>query len=291
MFYCQQMSSSFNVFFVYHLKDFRLVRDFPGLHLLSKFNITLSWFSRLNINLLELSNTGYWNCCFAYIFKFSLQCVFKKLFLTRYWNCCFAWNYCFYRIKINWIFAYSKYWLHPLVTYQMPKNVKHFSFFPGVSKTKERLPHPNEMKKMAESARLAPSKKQQEHRELHLQDIEEACRKAIASVVNEKRRKNRDGPLPYPSLLLTSVNKRPTRLWPRYFPTRPKAIFFYPKGKKLKNLTFLGEIFKIQIQTIKVWPDPTRVKKFWTGPITKKDYLDFLSTQNVFLSLNKWLNR
>jgi len=70
VFYCQQMSSSFNVFFVFHLKDIRLVRDFPGLHLLSKFNITLSWFSRLNINLLELSNTGYWNCCFAYIFNF-----------------------------------------------------------------------------------------------------------------------------------------------------------------------------------------------------------------------------
>jgi len=30
----------------------------------------------------------------------------------------------------------------------------------------------------------------------------------------------------------------------------PDKIFFDPKGKKLKNLTFLGEIFQIQTQTI-----------------------------------------
>jgi len=38
-------------------------------------------------------------------------------------------------------------------------------------------------------------------------------------------------------------------------PTR--RYFFDPKGKKLKNLTFLGEIFQIQIQTqtIDGWPD------------------------------------
>jgi len=65
-----------------------------------------------------------------------------------------------------------------------------------------------------------------------------------------------------------AVNKRPTRLWPGYFPTRPEAIFFDPKGKKLKNLTFLGEIFWILTQTINGWPDPTRVKIFWPGPIT-----------------------
>jgi len=32
--------------------------------------------------------------------------------------------------------------------------------------------------------------------------------------------------------------------------TQPEEIFFDPKGKKLKNLTFLGEIFQIQTQTI-----------------------------------------
>jgi len=31
---------------------------------------------------------------------------------------------------------------------------------------------------------------------------------------------------------------------------RPKAIFFDPKGKKLTNLTCLGEIFQILTQTI-----------------------------------------
>jgi len=35
-----------------------------------------------------------------------------------------------------------------------------------------------------------------------------------------------------------AVNKRPTHLRPGYFPTWPEEIFFDPKGKKLKNLTF-----------------------------------------------------
>jgi len=47
-------------------------------------------------------------------------------------------------------------------------------------------------------------------------------------------------------------------------------IFFW---KKLKNLTFLGEIFQTQTQTKGGWPDPTRVKKFWPGPFTNT-YLD-----------------
>jgi len=38
-----------------------------------------------------------------------------------------------------------------------------------------------------------------------------------------------------------------------YDPTQ--RDFFDPKGKKLKNLTFLGEIF--QTQTIDGLPDPT----------------------------------
>jgi len=55
--------------------------------------------------------------------------------------------------------------------------------------------------------------------------------------------------------LWPAVNKRPTRLQPGYIPTLPEEIFFDPKGK---NLTFLGEIFQIQTQTIvatKNWPD------------------------------------
>jgi len=65
-----------------------------------------------------------------------------------------------------------------------------------------------------------------------------------------------------------AVSKRPTRLRPGYFPTQPEEIFFDPKGKNLKNLMFLGQIFQIQTQTINGWPDPTRVKNFWPGPIT-----------------------
>jgi len=48
---------------------------------------------------------------------------------------------------------------------------------------------------------------------------------------------------PDPSLIWSAVNKKPTRLWPWYFLTWPDEIFFYPKGKKLKNLRFLGGNF------------------------------------------------
>jgi len=41
-------------------------------------------------------------------------------------------------------------------------------------------------------------------------------------------------------------------------PTRPGETFFDPKGKKLKNLGFLGEIF--WTQTKDGWPDPSNKK-------------------------------
>jgi len=76
------------------------------------------------------------------------------------------------------------------------------------------------------------------------------------------------GPDPTQAYFWPAVNKRPTRLWPGYCPTWPEAIFFDPKGKKLKYLMFLGEIFQILTQIINGWPDPTRVKNFCPGPIT-----------------------
>jgi len=79
------------------------------------------------------------------------------------------------------------------------------------------------------------------------------------------------GPDPTRAYFWPAVNKRPTRLWPGYFPTQPEEIFSDPlKGKKFKNLMFLGEIFPIQTQTINGWPDPTQVKNFWPGPITSR---------------------
>jgi len=60
-----------------------------------------------------------------------------------------------------------------------------------------------------------------------------------------------------------AVNKRPTPLWPGYFSTQTEEIFFEPNGKKLKNLTFLGEIFQIQTQTINGWPNPSHKKLTW----------------------------
>jgi len=66
------------------------------------------------------------------------------------------------------------------------------------------------------------------------------------------------GPDPTRAYRWSAVNKRPTCLRPGYFLTQPKEIFFDTEGKKLKNLSFLGEIFQIQTQTINGWPDPTQ---------------------------------
>jgi len=64
------------------------------------------------------------------------------------------------------------------------------------------------------------------------------------------------GPDPTRAYFWPAVKKRPTRLWPGYFPTLPEDILFDPRGKKLKNLTFLEEIFQILIQAINGWSDP-----------------------------------
>jgi len=42
--------------------------------------------------------------------------------------------------------------------------------------------------------------------------------------------------------------------------------FFYPKQKKIENLTFLGEIFQILTQTRNGWPNLTRATKNWPDP-------------------------
>jgi len=48
-----------------------------------------------------------------------------------------------------------------------------------------------------------------------------------------------------------------------------RSDFFYPKCKKYKNLTFLGEIF--QTQTIDGWPNPSHKKFTW--PILGQKFL------------------
>jgi len=75
------------------------------------------------------------------------------------------------------------------------------------------------------------------------------------------------GPDPTRAYFWTAINKRPTCLWPGYFPTQPEEIFFDPKGK---NLTFLGEIFRIQTQTINGWPNPSHIKLTRPYPESKK---------------------
>jgi len=78
------------------------------------------------------------------------------------------------------------------------------------------------------------------------------------------------------------VNKRPTRLRPRYFLTRPQEIFFDPKVKIEKFDVFRGKFPNSNPNhkwltwpdpSHKNWPDPTLVKKFWPLPITSEKWL------------------
>jgi len=80
------------------------------------------------------------------------------------------------------------------------------------------------------------------------------------------------GPDPTQAYFWPAVNKRPTQLWPWYFLTRPKDIFIDPKGKKLKNLGFIGEIFQTQTPNQKRWPDPTQATKYWPDPTLVKNF-------------------
>jgi len=79
------------------------------------------------------------------------------------------------------------------------------------------------------------------------------------------------------------------KIRPGYFLTRPEEIFFDLKGNKLKNLTFLGEIFQIQTKTIDGWLNPTQAAKFWPGPITTDHPLYYLFISLLALVSNNKL--
>jgi len=70
--------------------------------------------------------------------------------------------------------------------------------------------------------------------------------------------------------LHTRDGPRPDPTWAYFDPGtfRPKEIFMTWRAK-LKNLTFLGEIFWIKTQTINGWPDPTRTTKNFPDPGSK----------------------
>jgi len=90
------------------------------------------------------------------------------------------------------------------------------------------------------------------------------------------------GPDPTPAYFWPAVKKRLTRLWPGwYFLTWPKDIFFDPKGKKLKNLMFLGEIFQIQTQTLNGWPDLTRTGSKNFDPDPSLDHSNIWGLRSV----------
>jgi len=98
------------------------------------------------------------------------------------------------------------------------------------------------------------------------------------------------GPDPARTYFWPAVNKRPTRLWPEYFLTRPDDIFFLPKGLNIEifdifrgnfpnpypnqrwltqpDPTWATKIWSDPTWATKIWSDPTRVKNFWPGPIT-----------------------
>jgi len=79
-----------------------------------------------------------------------------------------------------------------------------------------------------------------------------------------------DGPWPDPTraYFWPAVNKRPTWLWPGYFPTRPEAIFFDVFRGNFPNSNPNHKwLTRLEPQKI----DPTRVKNFWPGPITTRN--------------------
>jgi len=114
------------------------------------------------------------------------------------------------------------------------------------------------------------------------------------------------GPDPTRAYFWPTVNKRPTRLWLEYFLTWPEDIFFDPKGKNLKKLAFLREIF--QTQTKDGRSDPTRATKidptwpgsknfdldpsliFWLAQLKTKSFQKHLlfPVDNTWLRLSHW---
>jgi len=66
----------------------------------------------------------------------------------------------------------------------------------------------------------------------------------------------------------TKIRGRPVFDTGTFWPNLKRL--FWPKGKKLKNLGFLVEIFQTQTRTKDGWHDPTWVKNFCPGHITIK---------------------
>jgi len=98
----------------------------------------------------------------------------------------------------------------------------------------------------------------------------------------------RDEPWPHPTqaYFWPAVNKKPARLWPGYLLTRPEEIFL-TRREKLKILTFLEEIFPMQTQTIKGWPNLTQHKPqklTWFDPGKK-----FLTRTHHYSVCRNWL--
>jgi len=63
-----------------------------------------------------------------------------------------------------------------------------------------------------------------------------------------------------------ALNKKPTRLWARYFLNRPEEIFFWPEEKKFD--IFRGNLPNQNQNHRWLRPDPSHKKLTWSWPIT-----------------------
>jgi len=76
-----------------------------------------------------------------------------------------------------------------------------------------------------------------------------------------------------------AVNKRPTRLWPEYFPTQ--RDFFWPEGQKIEKIDIFWGNFPNSNPNHKWLTRPDPGQKFWPGPITNKRWLPWVIFSGV----------
>jgi len=97
------------------------------------------------------------------------------------------------------------------------------------------------------------------------------------------------GPWPDPTwaYFWPAVNKRPTCPLTQVLFDTTRWDFFDPKGRKLKNLGFLGEIIQTQTKAMLTWLNPSKEKLTRQGP---KNFDPDPSLQNTQLSaVTLWL--
>jgi len=112
------------------------------------------------------------------------------------------------------------------------------------------------------------------------------------------------GPDPTGAYFWPKVNKRPTRLWPGYFLTRPEEIFLTPREKNWKIWHFYGKFSKFKPKPFwltrpnltlatKNWPDPSIARTRFLVQLLSRVYqskLHSFTQQVMFNSIGERLN-